>query len=419
MNNKTLKHAISDFLFSFIFIFVFSVFSNIQLLLAQSAINEDQIQDTQDDIKKIENKLNKVQSQIPTIQKNLEVIQNSINSTQQHISSTQYFINQTSETISRKTREIEELSRRMEFQKTLLAGLVQSFYYEKQSVFAQTIFFAGDEEGLFSNSDNMLSLEEKINTLVDEVKIANNLVSHEKENLETVKSEKENLLDMHYAQKQELIEDKGEVQNELSQKQATVAELQGKLSKLKGELSKLLGKSYDAKDIQDAASFAAKATGVRKDFLMGMLVVESDLGRYTGGCDYKQSRMSGYRLDIFKQIAKDLDYDYKKLKVSCPPKSYSGTGGAMGVAQFMPDTWVGYKSSIAGATGHNPPDPWNLTDGVTAMALKLGKVSGVKDHKKSGECNAAKLYLSGTTSSKYQWYCDRVLYWADNYEKKI
>ena len=137
--------------------------------------------------------------------------------------------------------------------------------------------------------------------------------------------------------------------------------MNAKLSKLRSELSSLLGKSYNAKDIEDAAKFASKMTGVRKNFLLGMLVVESDLGRFTGGCTATESRMSSNRLKLFKDICEELDYNWKKQKVSCPPKSYKGTGGAMGVAQFMSDTWMGYKSSIASATGHNTPDPWSLT----------------------------------------------------------
>ena len=43
----------------------------------------------------------------------------------------------------------------------------------------------------------------------------------------------------------------------------------------------------------------------------------------------------------------------------------------MGAAQFMSDTWWGYKDDIADATGNNPPNPWDLLDGVVAMALKL------------------------------------------------
>jgi len=81
-----------------------------------------------------------------------------------------------------------------------------------------------------------------------------------------------------------------------------------------------------------------------------------------------------------------------------------------------------YKSSIAGVTGHNPPDPWDLTDGVVAMALKLTKVDGVKQHKRSAEAKAYCIYLAG---GNWAAYCDnkganygeKVLYWADNYER--
>jgi len=125
------------------------------------------------------------------------------------------------------------------------------------------------------------------------------------------------------------------------------------------------------------------------------------------------------RKDLFEEIIDELDYDEDEVKVSCNPSSYVGTGGAMGVAQFMSDTWMGYKSEIASTTGHDPPDPWSLADGVSAMAIKLARVPGVTKHKESSECDAAKLYLSGTTSSSYNWYCDRVFYWADNYEKLI
>ena len=41
-------------------------------------------------------------------------------------------------------------------------------------------------------------------------------------------------------------------------------------------------------EIEEAADFASEITGVRKDFLMGMLVVESDLGRTPGKCTYRE-----------------------------------------------------------------------------------------------------------------------------------
>jgi membrane-bound lytic murein transglycosylase B len=213
-----------------------------------------------------------------------------------------------------------------------------------------------------------------------------------------------------------------EIKSDINEAQASLSELNAKINKLRGELSGLLGSAVSFKNITDAAAYAAKVTGVRKDYLLGVLVVESNLGRYTGGCNFKESRMSGTRATIFKNICKELKYDYNKQKVSCPPSGYKGTGGAMGVAQFMPDTWSGYKSSISSVTGHNPPDPWSLTDGVVAMALKLSKVDGVTAKKASAEAKAYCVYLAG---GNWAAYCDskgvnygaKVLYWADNYEK--
>jgi membrane-bound lytic murein transglycosylase B len=196
----------------------------------------------------------------------------------------------------------------------------------------------------------------------------------------------------------------------ISEKDAEIREIENEMAALNSTISRLLGKSYDTNDIKKAAGFAAKATGVRKAFILGMLTVETNLGRYTGGCNYKSSRMNNYRKKVFKQIAKETGHNYKKMKVSCPPARYKGTGGAMGVAQFMSDTWMGYRAKIAAKTGHNPPDPWNLTDGVMAMAIKLANDGATK---KSGECRAAMRYLGGS----HHWYCEKVLKFAKQYEK--
>lgn len=187
--------------------------------------------------------------------------------------------------------------------------------------------------------------------------------------------------------------------------------------------------SYE--EIKEAVEFASGITGVRKDFLMGMLSMESDFGRNTGKCTYeeveegaKKSYKKGllskrawntfkHRREVIKDISKDLGYDYRKIKVSCNPSRYNGTGGALGVPQFMPDTWLEYKDRISEAVGKKNPDPWEVKDGVVAMALKLSDVPGVKSHNRLAEKNAAKLYLSGTTSWRYNWYANQVVYWKE------
>ena len=194
----------------------------------------------------------------------------------------------------------------------------------------------------------------------------------------------------------------------------------------------------DVSKIEKAAEFASSVTGVRKDFLMGMLVVESDLGRNPGKCTYREveegaeeAHKSGNlsfkawntfkeRRETIKKIAESLNYDYEKLRVSCNPDGvYAGTGGAMGIPQFMPDTWLEYKDRVAEIVGKNNPDPWNAKDGVVAMALKLSDVYGVTAHDTFAERNAAKLYLSGTTSWEYDWYANQILYWSKNYKELI
>ncbi len=412
--NKT-KIISAGILTAVLFIFFLDCLDFISLTYAQEEIDEtkDKIESSIDEIQK---KLEKETSIKQQLEKQLNQIQYSVNATQHEINKTQNYIDETKENISRYEKEIERLEERNNFQKKILTSILRQIYYTQSNSIEILAFKYSKNNHFLGENDNLTTLERKIMLLMDEIKNSKLKIEKEKKDLQEEKEEYERLLSLKKDQQKDLLSEKQDTQINIIQRQATIEELNAKLTKLRSDLSSLLGKSFNAKDIESAASFASKVTDVRKDFIMGMLVVESDLGRFTGGCTAEQSRMSKNRLEIFKDICKELGYNWKKQKVSCPPKSYSGTGGAMGVAQFMSDTWLGYKSQIASVTGHNPPDPWNLTDGVVAMALKLAKGGATK---KSGECNAAKLYLSGTTSSKYDWYCQKVLYWADNYERLL
>ena len=197
------------------------------------------------------------------------------------------------------------------------------------------------------------------------------------------------------------------------------------------------GDAWSWERLEKAVDFASKRTGVRKEFLFGMLAVESDLGRNVGKCSYEEVEEGArvaydrgvlshsswnnfqYRRSLVRGIAEELSYDYRNLKVSCNPANYIGTGGALGVGQFMPDTWLEYKERISSIVKKKNPDPWDLEDGIIAMALKLSDYPGVIEHDKWAENNAAKLYLSGTTSWRYNWYASLVQYWSINYRRLL
>lgn len=371
-----------------------------------------------DDAGAIQDKLDAYQNKAEDVTKDLQQSQGLLQKTTTQVITTQSLIEKTSSEISRQEAEVKNLNNRIELNRKILSEYVRQVYYtDQESLVMELVFKNNNLSGILGNLSQSLGVKDRILNLLEEIKKSKEELEKTQVELEGKKDDHEKLLNI---QKSEQLEIKQDVQ----EAQATLSELNAKINKLKGELSQLLGSAVSYKNVVDAAAFAAKATGVRKDYLLGVLVVESNLGRYTGGCTFKQSRMSGARATIFKDICKELKYDYTKQKVSCPPSGYKGTGGAMGVAQFMPDTWSGYKSSIASVTGHNPPDPWSLTDGVTAMALKLAKVSGVTGHNKSAEAKAYCIYLAG---GNWAAYCDnkgvnygaKVLYWADNYEQKL
>jgi peptidoglycan hydrolase CwlO-like protein len=368
----------------------------------------DDASDIKEDIEKVEDKKDKVEKELSTSQMLLQ-------KKNAELGTTKTLLQRTQTEIVKKELEVKNLNERIKLNQEMLKNYIQEAYYSDQDPLMGLLLGEAQFEGMSGEFDQFLNVKERIMLSLNEIRLAKEDVSKTKEELDAKKEDHEQLMNIQQGQQME-------IKTDINQAQATLSELNAKINKLKSELTSLLSSSVSFKNVTDAATFAAKVTGIRKDYLLGVLVVESNLGRYTGGCTADKSKMSSYRLGIFKTICSELDYDWKKRKVSCPPSGYKGSGGAMGVAQFMADTWSGYKSSIASVTGHNPPDPWNLTDGVVAMALKLTKVDGVKQHKKSAEAKAYCVYLAGGNwgsycDSKGVNYGEKVLYWADNYER--
>jgi peptidoglycan hydrolase CwlO-like protein len=372
----------------------------------------------QDDASDIQNKIENLGDKKEAIEGQLNVSQARLQKTQAQMNVTKNLLAETETELSRKEAEVKNIEDRITLNRNILKAYIQEMYWSSdQDMLVSLVMTEKKTDELSGEFDQLSGVKDKITRTIADINRDKEEAEKARSELSEKQEDHEQLLSVQQGQQYE-------IKSDIQEAQATLSEINAKIEKLRGELASLLGGSVSAKDIKDAASFAAKVTGIRKDYLLGVLVVESNLGRYTGGCTFKQSRMSSYRATIFKSICKDLKYDYNKMKVSCPPSGYRGTGGAMGVAQFMPDTWRAYEKSIASTTTHDPPDPWSLLDGVTAMALKLTKVSGVTDHKKSAEAKAYCVYLAG---NNWAAYCDskgvdygaKVLYWADNYERLL
>ena len=376
----------------------------------------DDTDEIKDDIEDLEKEREEELEKMQRYEGDVDRLQGAVYSTQKDIEETESEIETTEEIIERKEMDIKTMNENIEFKRNALKRMLQEFYFNSEQPILYLILEESSFFEVMTSADSFLVLKEKMLSMIDEINQSKTKIENEQKELVNKKEEHEDLLWVKEAQKSSLVSEKMEFEQKVEEKKLTVAEINAKISKLRSTLSSFLGESFDAKDIVDAIKFASKQTGVRKEFLMAMLDKESDLGRFTGGCTYKNTKIRDSDKEVFKDICEELDYDYKKMKVSCA-LSY-GYGGAMGVAQFMPTTWVGYEDAISSYTGHNPPDPWDLSDGVVGMAEKLKRAGG---DKKSGEHYAAKVYYCGGPGSSYwnthcETYADTVISWSSGYD---
>ena len=393
---------------------------------------EEEIADIEGDISKLEKKLKKETAELNILQQDLNKIDSSLSSTQQLILRTQNLLNQTEQTIGQKEKEIVNLEQQLTLERHVLKGLLQEMYFTGNMPLADILLAENDLLGLIQGNDNLFSTQEKMQEVIRNITEMRTKVTDEKVSLEDTKADHAELLAIKNKQKQALVSEKVETQGELEDQAAVISRLKKELGELQGDLNKLTGKSYDAKDIREAVEFASGKTGVPKGVLYGFLKMETNLGANTGQCTYKEVEKGAVaqyksllkknkkwqasidllykRQKLFYALVDDLGYSENK-KVSCNPRSYIGQGGAMGVPQFMADVWNGYASQIASSTGHKTPDPWNLTDGVMAMALKLKRAGATSDS--ASTIRRASISYLGTFSPGYY---NGIVYWSKNYK---
>jgi peptidoglycan hydrolase CwlO-like protein len=367
------------------------------------------------DEKDVLKSIDKTEDQLEKKEKELNEYTSDLQVTQSQINTTANLINKTETEISRKEKEIKNLEDRIELNRNILINYTQEVYYGDQEM--AWVMVLGDQNfnDYLGNLDQMLNANKKIMTIIEEIGKDKENIEGVKKELAEKKEEHEDLLAIKQSEKKEIVAD-------INETKLTISQLQAKLSKLRSTLSSFLGASYDLDDVIDAVKYAEDKTGVRKEFIFAMLDKETDLGRYTGGCYYSKGsnqvkkHMKAIDKADFITLMDELGYDENAKKLSCWP-GY-GYGGAMGIAQFMPSTWKGYKSDIASRTGNKPANPWRLEDGVIGMALKL-RAAGAAS--KSKEHYAAKVYYCGGPSSPYwknrcEAYANTVISWSKGYD---
>lgn len=249
----------------------------------------------------------------------------------------------------------------------------------------------------------------------------------------------QNLLTIKTLQQQKLTETVTTQNTLLQQTKGRESAYQSQIKESKAQAAQIRGRIYQLLDVStqitfgqayQIATWVSQATGVRPAFLLAVLTQESNLGKNVGTCNRLGDPPSKQWQAIMKpdrdqqpflQITRELGMDPNVTPVSCPMRDKNGQrlgwGGAMGPAQFLPSTWLGYRNQVSQFTGKSPANPWDIRDAFAAAAIKLrdgGATSG-----RQGEWNAALRYFSGSTNSAYSFYAANVQSLADGYQSDI
>jgi membrane-bound lytic murein transglycosylase B len=267
--------------------------------------------------------------------------------------------------------------------------------------------------------------------------ILNKQLEEDKQELDQKQEDASGLLAIQSAQKAELSNAVNEQNTILTETKGKESAYQAQLNVTQAQAAQIRGRLYPVVgtntqitfgEAVEIAQWASGITGVRAAFLLAILTQESNLGKNVGTCNRAGDPPSkSWKVVMkperdqapFQTITKELGLNIDTTPVSCPMHDAKGNqvgwGGAMGPAQFIPSTWMGYKDKVSAITG-KPANPWDIRDAFLASGIKL-KAGGAGTV--AGEWTAAMLYFSGSTNPAFRFYGDNVVAQANKYQADI
>ncbi len=434
------------FLF-FIPIFVFAQQRDIErkALEQELAELEELIRQYNIDITKTEAEKQSLQYRINTLVNQINHLDLQIRQSNLIIQNLGIKIEDTKTSIQNTILKIEDLNKN-------LADILNQIYRQDQKSYLEIVLAERSLSGFFNNLVNLEILNAKNKEILIEIKNLKlslegqkSSLDQERDNLQktvqvqtiqkqqsaAVKQEQENLLGMTEAQYQQSLREKAELEKKADQIRARIFELAGVAS-------------TDAPTFGEAvemARYVERITGVRPAFLLAVLQQESSIGRNVGQCYLtdpttatgintrtgavvynvmKPMGLSGRKGDVddFLKITRELGLDPFSTPISCPIPSVGGYGGAMGPAQFIPTTWMGYKADLERILGRTP-NPWIIQDAFLASGLYLSRY-GANTQTRQAEWCAAQGYFTGIRcNSNHAFYGNNVLAISDRFEEDI
>lgn len=392
---------------------------------AQIAQYQQELKSVQGEKNTLQNKINQLKNQQSTLNLQIRSTNLQINDLAGKIRQTEVAIDQNKmkmdrirDQIGRTLREIYERD-----DDSLLLAMIA------KDSFSDMLFEIESHDQIFQGLESSLRQADQLDQEMNQYQDVLSGQKNDAKDLLNIQTLQKQQLSQFVSQQNSLL---SETKGKESNYQSIISNTQKRANEIRQRLYQLLGISNDitfGQAVEIAQNVSARI-GVRAAFLLAILTQESNLGKNVGQCYIKdESTGNGVNIKTGKAVAKvmsptrdvqpflnitaELGRDPFNTQVSCP-MSY-GWGGAMGPAQFIPSTWMGYKARIEAITGKTA-DPWDIRDAFLAAGIKLAKDGATSQ---SGEWRAAMIYFSGSTNTKYRFYGDNVVAQAEKYQADI
>ncbi|MEK7500876.1 MAG: lytic murein transglycosylase, partial [Patescibacteria group bacterium] len=379
---------------------------------------EAQIAAIETEIAGLDDELVDVRGRKKTLQNEVNRLNGEIKRSELTIKGLNLSVRQTEGGISSKVSNISQAEAKISKQKESLSEYLRTIYKRDNLSLMEALLVKKDLSQFFQELSALESVQEGINVSLDDLAVLKEKLQREKDDLEDKREELLSLGALAQIQKQNVESKKGEKDKLLKVTQGQEAGYQkliqakkSDIAAIRQQISYLERAGVSAENAVEFATLAAKRTGIRTAFLLGLLEVEtgrrfeegvitagSNLGTGNWKTDLYQCYLNLGRAttaekqkSAFMEITSKLGYDPNTRPVSRRPNY--GCGGAMGPAQFLPTTWLLFDDKVASLTGHNPPDPWKIEDAFTAAALYLAD-AGATAKTATAETRAAKAYIS-------------------------
>lgn len=398
---------------------------------------ERELQQLEAQIAQYEENIAKTEQQKTTLESKIATLKNKIKKLDLQISQSNIVIEDLGLQIKDTENSIDKTSQEIEAGRERLSAILQEVNEEDQRSLIEVLL----SEGINDFFDNLASLEAlnvKNRELLASIKTLKTSLEEQKQALDEEKSGLEKQVVIQTLQRQESQNTKAEqdallklteqeYQKQLTEKTSVEKQAQA----IRSRIFELIGvpEAPTFEEAYNIAKVVSGQTGVRTALLLAVLTQESNVGKNVGQCFLTdtqtgagkrattgavQAKVMSPSRDVspFLTITQELGRDWQNTPVSCPMSI--GWGGAMGPSQFIPSTWMMYKTKFQDIKG-SKVDPWNIADAFLATGVYLKDLGAINN-----EFKAVMKYFSGASWSKWEEFYGRsVLAIATQYEADI